>query len=456
MPKKLPYAMSLILGPRVLIETLGCKVNHYESQGLASEFRRQGWQVVKKGPCEAVVINSCAVTAEAARQSLQAARRALKRYPEARVALAGCAVVAEPQKAAEIESLEVLCGNAGKKELVSRLTRQLEGMGAGQLDEIGIFGELEIGLLRADCERGRSRAVVKIQDGCNAFCRYCIIPYLRGRCRSLPPEKVLAECRGLAAAGFREVVLTGIHIGRYGEDVGAGFSLTSLLLQLVDEFPDLRLRLGSLQPHEITPEITALLHDPQSPLCEHLHLSLQSASDRVLGAMGRPYRRSDIEKIFALLDAGSGRLNIGTDLIVGFPAEDERAFRETLALVEKVELGYLHVFPYSPRQGTVAASWPDRVAGAEKKARAAELGALGRQKREVFITKNLGHALKVLLENGVDDSQYGTAWFGHSRNYLPVLVTNLDENDSLRAGSEATVRAYAWDGKRIQATLELV
>lgn len=435
--------------PRVLIETLGCKVNHYESQGLASEFRRQGWQVVKKGPCEAVVINSCAVTAEAGRQSLQSVRRALKRYPEAKIALAGCAVVAEPQKALEVVKLGALFGNAGKKDLVTRLTRQFEGVAVDMPEQVGISGELEIGLLRADSERGRSRPVVKIQDGCNSFCRYCIIPYLRGRCRSLPPEKVLAECRGLVAAGFREVVLTGIHIGRYGEDVAAGFSLTSLLLQMVDEFPDLRLRLGSLQPHEITPEIIELMLDPQSPVCEHLHLSLQSASDRVLGAMGRPYRRLDIEKIFTLLSEGSGRINVGTDLIVGFPAEDNKSFLETMVFVEKAELGYLHVFPYSSRQGTVAASWPDRVSTVVKKDRAAKIGALGRRKREVFARNNLGKNLKVLLETKVEDSHYGLSWFGHSRNYLPVLLATQGESDYLQAGKEVTVQAQAWDGKRL-------
>ncbi|MEA3332737.1 MAG: radical SAM protein, partial [Pseudomonadota bacterium] len=248
--------------------------------------------------------------------------------------------------------------------------------------------------------------------------------------------------------------LTGIHIGRYGDDAATGFSLTSLLLQLVDCFPDLRLRLGSLQPHEITPEIMALLLDPQSPVCDHLHLSLQSASDRVLGAMGRPYRRSDIEKIFALLTIGSGRINVGTDLIVGFPAENELAFKETMDLLEAVELGYLHVFPYSPRQGTVAASWPDRVSAAEKKVRAAKLGALGRHKREVFSRKNLSRDLNVLLETKVDDCRYGTAWFGHSRNYLPVLVTSQIESDCLRAGSGVTVQAQEWDGRRLLGIFE--
>lgn len=438
--------------PRVKIETLGCKVNHYESQGLASEFRRQGWQVVKKGLCEAVVINSCAVTAEAGRQSLQVARRALKRYPEAQVALAGCAVIAEPQKAAAIERLGAIFGNAGKKDLVSRLTRQLEGEILSQIETVGIYGELAVDLLRADCERGRSRAVVKIQDGCNSFCRYCIIPYLRGRCRSLSPEKVVFECRELVAAGFREVVLTGIHIGRYGEDAGSGFSLTSLLLQLVDEFPDLRLRLGSLQPHEITPEIMALLLDPQAPVCEHLHLSLQSASDRVLGAMGRPYRRPEIENIFALLAAATGRINIGTDLIVGFPAENDKSFLETISLVNAVELGYLHVFPYSPRRGTVSASWPDRISALEKKRRAAVLGALGQQKRDDFARKNLGCDLKVLLEKEVVDNFYGAGWFGHSRNYLPVLVSKPKVDAGFQAGSEVTVQAHTWDNRRLIAS----
>ncbi len=439
---------------RVKIETLGCKVNHYESQGLAAEFRRQGWQVVKKGPCEAVVINSCAVTAEAGRQSLQTARRALKRYPEAQVALAGCAVVAEPQKAVEVEKLGAVFGNAGKKDLVSRLTGQLEGEAVDLAEQIGIYGELAVDLLRADLDRGRSRAVVKIQDGCNSFCRYCIIPYLRGRCRSLLPETVLAECCELVDAGFHEVVLTGIHIGRYGEDLGGGFSLTSLLLQLVAEFPELRLRLGSLQPHEITPEIISLLLDPQASVCEHLHLSLQSASDRVLGAMGRPYRRHDIENIFTLLAAGAGHLNIGTDLIVGFPAEDEKSFQETLDLVKTVELGYLHVFPYSPRRGTVAASWPDRIPASEKKARAAELGALGQSKREAFAEKNLGCNLKVLLEKKVEDKRYGEGWFGHSRNYLPVLVTKQAVDTCLQIGSQVTVQAHTWDGRRLIGSWE--
>ncbi|MCK5916714.1 MAG: tRNA (N(6)-L-threonylcarbamoyladenosine(37)-C(2))-methylthiotransferase MtaB, partial [Deltaproteobacteria bacterium] len=407
-------SISPTLELRVLIETLGCKVNFYESQGLAAGFRQAGWQVVKKAPFDAVVINSCAVTAEAGRQSLQAVRRAVKRYPEALVVLAGCEVAAESEKVLAMKELGAIFGNAGKKDLVARLTLELSGKQAAEAkyQALDFSGELEIDALRADSDRGRSRAVVKVQDGCNSFCRYCIIPYLRGRCRSLEPDKVLAECRGLVAAGFREVVLTGIHLGRYGDDAGKSFSLTSLLLRMVEKFPDLRIRLGSLQPHEITPEIIALLLDPGVPVCEHLHLSLQSASDRVLGAMGRPYRQPEIEAIFAELAAGRGRIAIGTDLIVGFPAETGSAFAETCSVVEKSPLTYLHVFPYSPRQGTVAGSWPDRVSGAEKKSRAKKLADLGREKRDIFARENLGAKLNVLLESKREGDSSGPAWFG--------------------------------------------
>ena len=438
---------------RVLIETLGCKVNHYESQGLAAGFRKAGWDVVKKAPFDAVVINSCAVTAEAGRQSLQSVRRALKRYPEAMVALTGCEVVAEPEKVLEIKELGAIFGNCGKKNLVAELTRQFsvdrpEKTGFSPAD---FSGELEIGLLRADSVRGRSRAVVKVQDGCNSFCRYCIIPYLRGRCRSLEPEKVIAECRELVAAGFREVVLTGIHLGRYGDDAGKSFSLTSLLLRMVENFPDLRIRLGSLQPHEITPEIIELILDPAVPVCEHLHLSLQSASNRVLGAMGRPYRQPEIEEIFALLAPGAGRIALGTDLIVGFPAETEAAFAETYALIEKVELTYLHVFPYSQRQGTVAASWPDRVPAAEKKNRGKQLAGLGRVKHNNFAEANIGRQLKVLLETKKDDKNAGLVWFGHSRNYLPIIIPVSDAMKQFRAGDEIAVIPRKWENDRLLA-----
>lgn len=440
---------------RVLIETLGCKVNHYESQGLAADFRQADWEVVKKPPFDAVVINSCAVTAEAGRQSLQSVRRALRRYPEALVVLTGCEVVAEPEKVLEIIELGAIFGNHGKRNLVAELTRKISGNESPITSSVTVdfSGELEIDLLRADTLRGRSRAVVKVQDGCNSFCRYCIIPYLRGRCRSLEPEKVLAECRVLVAAGFREVVLTGIHLGRYGDDAGKSFSLTSLLLQMVNEFSELRIRLGSLQPHEITPEIIGLLLDPSVPVCEHLHLSLQSASDRVLGAMGRPYRRPDIEDIFTQLAEGAGRIAIGTDLIVGFPAETEFAFAETYALIEKVPLTYLHVFPYSPRQGTVAASWPDRVTATDKKQRSRQLADLGRVKRDKFAQANIGRQLKALIETKKEDKEAGEVWFGHSRNYLPLIIPISESMEQFQAGDEIVVIPRKWENGRLLAEI---
>jgi threonylcarbamoyladenosine tRNA methylthiotransferase MtaB len=202
--------------------------------------------------------------------------------------------------------------------------------------------------------------------------------------------------------------------------------------------------LGSLQPHEITPEIIGLLCDPASPVCEHLHLSLQSGSDRVLGAMGRPYRRAAIEELFSRFSPVAGRINLGADIIVGFPAEDAAAFAATRKLIAASPLGYLHVFPYSPRPGTVAASWPDRVPAALKKERAAELAALGREKRAAFRAANRGRILEVLLETRRSASQLPPSggWFGHSRNYLPVVIFDhqLPNETKLYPGEPIRIR----------------
>ncbi len=434
--------------PRVAIETLGCKLNHYESLGLEAAFRRQGFVPGKLRDAGIVIVNSCAVTAEAVRQSFQTVRRVRRRNPAARVFLAGCAVMAEPDRCLELAGVEACFGNRGKEELVDWVRKPAEAGNPPAL--VRISGELPISALRADSNRGRQRAELKVQDGCNSFCRYCIIPYLRGRCRSLPREMVLRECHELAAAGFRELVLTGIHLGRYGDDLGGGENLTALLRDLVACFPDLRFRLGSLQPHEITPEIIELLLDPASPLCEHLHLSLQAGSDRVLAAMGRPYRRAAIELLFRRLARVSGRVSLGADFIVGFPAEDEAAFHETLELVASSGLAYLHVFPYSPRAGTVAASWPDRVPAALKKSRAARLADLGEEKRALFCAGQLGKRLSVLLEKRLGNEMENGAWFGHSRNYLPVLVP---DDGKIGAGEVVTVEAVSWDGRRILSRL---
>ncbi len=446
---------------RVRIETLGCKLNHYESAGLETALFRDGYfRAAKNSSADVVIVNSCAVTAEAVRQSLQAVRKAVKKDSGARVFLVGCAVQAEPERCRELAGVEACFGNAGKAGLCEWLRREPATGGLGAPVVKALDGELPITALRADVNRSRSRAELKVQDGCNSFCRYCIIPYLRGRCRSLPPGQVINEIEKLAAAGFREIVLTGIHLGRYGDDLGGreGEGFTRLLVRLARRFPDLRFRLGSLQPHEITPDIITLLLDPGSPVCEHLHLSLQSGSDRVLGAMGRPYRRAAIEKLFLRLADGRMRLNLGSDLIVGFPAENENAFQETRSLVESAGLSYLHLFPYSPRRGTVAASWVDRVPAEVKKERLMVLSEIAKKKKKSFINSNLDCILEVLLESRkgpASGAPPGTprGWFGHSRNYLPVLVEDEARGHPGAAAAGQVVRTLAlrWDGRRIVA-----
>ena len=415
---------------------------------MADACEQRGWRVDRRGACDAVIINSCAVTAEAVRQSLQSLRRARQRYPAAQLVLTGCAAKLIHEQAQKIENVSLVCGNAGKSDLVARLARLFTEREA-EANVFALSGELPIAALRAGSGRRRQRAEIKIQDGCNSFCRYCIIPYLRGRARSLPAAKIMDECRALAAAGFREVVLTGIHIGAYGTDLDKSLNLAGLLRKLLDEVPGLRFRLGSLQPHELSAPLLEMICDPAVAICEHLHLSLQSGSNRVLAAMGRPYRRREIIKLLGRIRQSQLPVAVGTDLIVGFPAEKLSAFEETLALVKDFPFAYLHVFPYSPRQLTVSASWPDRISVAEKKQRVAVLTALGEEQRRHFAVANLGLALEVLIEKRYAKDPSRKTFFGHSRNYLPVVVEGLSDKDVI--GKVCTVVANGIDGRNLLA-----
>ncbi len=266
-----------------------------------------------------------------------------------------------------------------------------------------------------------TRAFLKIQDGCNACCSYCIVPHARGRSRSLHPERVVENLKILKEKGFKEVVLTGIHLGAYGQDLNPPFSLKKLIGQLEKEKTPPRIRLSSIEPGDFSPELISTLSQ-SSKICPHLHISIQSGDDEILQKMNRNYDRSFLSDLICQLHLRIPKLSIGTDVIVGFPGETEERFKHTYGLVESLPFSYLHVFPFSKRKGTPAFQFPQGVDEKEIKKRAETMRELGMQKRQAFYHQFLNQELSVLVENR---REKGTGrWKGLSRNYIPILLTH--------------------------------
>ncbi|MFH7326541.1 tRNA (N(6)-L-threonylcarbamoyladenosine(37)-C(2))-methylthiotransferase MtaB [Desulfurivibrio sp. C05AmB] len=403
---------------RVAVTTLGCKVNQYESAAFISDLAESaGVEIVPfSAVAEVYVINTCAVTAKAGAQSRQLIRRAAKN-PGARLVVTGCyAQVAAEEIGRLTDRPLTIVGNCCKERVVEEVVRGPAAAGASYLGEIGACNR--VAPLTVTRFERRTRAVLKIQDGCSQGCSYCIVPLSRGPSRSVEPERVLAQAEIFAAQGFREVVLTGIHLGHYGLDLAPALSLVELLkLLLARGFP-LRYRISSLEPSEIGPELLELLAGQES-LLPHLHIPLQSGDDRILRAMNRPYRSADFAGVIRRCLAALPDAAIGVDVLAGFPGEDETAFRNTYELLADLPISYLHVFPYSRRPGTRAADLPQQVSGRIKDERTARLRRLDRQKRQEFYRRQLGSVRQVLVEGG---AKSGGLLRGFSENYIPVLL----------------------------------
>jgi threonylcarbamoyladenosine tRNA methylthiotransferase MtaB len=375
-----------------VVASLGCKVNQAEAAWLADSLRARGLVRAGRGrPAAVAVLMSCAVTAAAARQSRQAARRLARAHPGALVVAAGCGAQAEP--AAYAAAGAGVAGRAGLSALPELLARGDAPSGRPGPPDAGPWcpGMEAPG-------RRRTRGLLKLQDGCDADCAYCIVPRLRGRPRSLPAGPAAQGLARLGEAGAAEVVLTGVHLGRWGRDLPGAGDLAALLSRLLAAHPLPRLRLSSLEAGEITPELLELMaREPR--LCPHLHAPLQSGSDRVLAAMGRPYTAAEYAaRLEQAWEAVPG-LCLGADVLVGLPGEDREAFRQTRELVERLPLAYLHVFPYSPRPGTRAAEMDGRPPEREARQRAAELRELGAAKRLAFYQAQVGRRLQVVAES---------------------------------------------------------
>jgi len=387
---------------RVALDTIGCKLNQAETELLAEQLAGAGYRLVSPADeADVYILNTCTVTHIADSKSRHRLRLAHGRNPDALLVATGCYAERAPRELAQIDGVGLVLDNNDKPNLL----RLLEESG---------------GITNPVCGQGdstsrhdngfRTRAFIKVQDGCSSFCAYCIVPVVRGRERSLPLEQVVGEVRHRLANGYKEVVLTGVKIGSYNDN---GVNLKGLLEHILDETDVTRLRLSSLQPKEISSELIGLWHDRR--LCRHFHLSLQSGSGAVLSRMNRHYSISDYQEAVSLIRALVPEAAITTDIIVGFPGETEAEFEQGYNICRQIEFARIHVFPYSPRQGTEAARLSHQVGAEVKKQRSQRMLALAREGARNFSRRFLGRVMPVLWEKQSDG-----IWSGHTDNYIRV------------------------------------
>ncbi|MGQ9711930.1 MAG: tRNA (N(6)-L-threonylcarbamoyladenosine(37)-C(2))-methylthiotransferase MtaB [Desulfotomaculales bacterium] len=409
------------LARTVAFYTLGCKVNQYETEAMGELFARRGYRVVPfRDRADVYVINTCTVTGTAAQKSRQAVRRALRTNPEAVVAVAGCYPQIAPQEIASIPGVRVVLGTRGHGTIVD-LVEQAAAGGPAVIAVEDIEKALTFEELPVVAAAGRTRAFLKVQEGCRNFCTFCIVPYARGPLRSRAPEKVLEHARALVAAGHRELVLTGTHLGLYGRDLPDGPDLAGLVARLLEVRGLVRLRLSSIEPLEVTPALLELM--ASSPvLCPHLHIPLQSGDDGTLRRMGRRYTAAQYAAVIENVRRVVPDPGIYADVMVGFPGEDEEAFRRSYSFVASLEPAGLHVFKYSPRAGTPAAGFKDQVAPAVKQSRLEAMLALDRTLRQVFAARFLSRVVEVLVER---TTPQGLAT-GYTPQYVRVAIRDRD------------------------------
>ncbi len=410
---------------KIAVATLGCKVNQFESASFLSSFQEAGCEIVPfSSRADVYVINTCAVTGRAGQQSRQLVRRALKTNPDARLVVTGCYSQMDPQQILGItENSLCIVGNGYKHLLVEAALAENSCDLSLLMGNVGL--RREISPLQARRFSGRTRAFLRIQDGCNNFCSYCIVPYTRGRSRSVPVREVLDQAAVFAGEGYREIVITGINVGKYGADLGEGETIYSLFSRLCRDFPDMRFRLSSIEPTEVNDTLLDLMTSLPN-FMPHLHIPLQSGDDRILSSMNRHYSAGYFTEVVTLIHAALPHAAIGCDILCGFPGEDETAHTTTFGLIEELPVTYLHVFPYSKRSGTVAASMRDQVVKQVKEERVRELRDLDRTKRELFYARFVGTTQQVLVEQR---NRKNKLLQGFSENYLPV---QLDGPASLR------------------------
>jgi len=418
---------------RVAFATLGCKVNQYDTATMETVLREQ-CEIVPFAPgADVYVVNSCTVTDRADAESRQLARRARRLNPAGRVILTGCFAQTSPQRAA-LPEVDYVIGVGRLADILRAVHDQIPAAEGRQF--VANLRQAErVSTLGAEVFGGQTRAFLKVQEGCDLFCTFCIVPFARGRSRSVEPRRVLAELGRLAERGFREVVLTGIHLGGYGKDLTPALSLVDLLEMLAEQSPVPRLRLSSIDPPEVTPRLLTLMA-AQPVFCPHLHVPVQAGADRVLRRMRRLYDSALVRDVAAEVRRILPDAALGTDVIAGFPGESDAEFDQTHGLLASTAFTYFHVFPYSRRSGTTAAKAADPVAPAAIRARADALRRLGARKRREFAARFIGCELDVLVEASPDRAS-GRAT-GYSRNYVRVVLDGAPPPANTEVRARAT------------------
>ena len=419
---------------RVAIYTLGCKVNQYETQAMEQELLRRGHELVPfEGEADGYIVNTCSVTAVSDKKSRQMIRRCKKRNPAAVVAACGCYVQTHPDEAAGLD-IDLIAGTGDRMAFLD-----LFEQAAGEKQPLTLLDDAlrrrDFEVLPAGGMAERTRAMLKVEDGCVNFCTYCIIPYARGPVRSLPKAEAVAQTRRLREEGYRELVITGIEISGWGHDLKNGETLIDLLEAVSDTAGEMRLRLGSLEPRTITEEFCRRAARLPN-LCPHFHLSMQSGCDGTLRRMNRKYDTARFYESVSLLRQYFDRPAVTTDLITGFPGETEEEFAQTLAFIEKCGFAAMHIFPYSVRPGTKAAAMPDQCTAAVKERRAARAAETAERMKQAYLHGCVGQTYPVLFEQ-----EKGGLYVGHAPNYCQVGVRGEDLHNAVR-----NVKIEAVDG----------
>ena len=400
---------------KVAFYTLGCKVNQYESEAMQKLFLAAGYELTQEIEiADVVVVNTCTVTSLSSQKSRQIIRRSARANKNSVLAVVGCYAQNSPQEVSKIDGVDIIIGTADRMKIVELVEKVLKNreekiLQVGDVEKISEFEELPH-------TPQRTRAFLKIEDGCNNFCSYCIIPYVRGRVRSRSLESIRQECFELAGKNYKEIVLTGIHIGAYGKDFKNKITLADAVKVVLDSAKPVRLRLGSVESVEMSEELINLLKT-DSRICNHLHLPLQSGNDEILKSMRRPYNTKNFSDLTARLIKEIPDISIGTDLIVGFPGETEKHFEETINFLQSQPFSKIHVFPFSARKGTLAAEMKNQIDSQTKKNRVAKVLEIAKAKEKIFAEKLIGQTVEIIAEteenNFID---------GLTKNYVRLKI----------------------------------
>ena len=413
---------------KVSFYTLGCKVNQYETNAMAQKFKEAGYEIVDMNDdiSDVCIVNTCTVTNMSDRKSRHSLRRVKEKNPSAIIAAVGCYAQVAKNDLEKMSEIDIVLGNEEKANIVQYVEKFMENHNENKLIEIeDIASKKEFEDMGQITYTEKTRAFIKVQDGCNQFCSYCIIPYARGRVRSRNAESIIKEITQIAQNGIKEVVITGIHVASYGRDFGNENGLIELLEKINEIEGIKRIRLGSLEPKIITEEFMQRLSKLEK-MCHHFHLSLQSGCDETLKRMNRKYTTVEVKEIIERLRRYYDDVMLTTDIIVGFPGETEEEFEVTYQFLKEVKLYKMHVFQYSPRKGTRAAVMPNQIDGNIKEARSKKLIELSNENQKMYNQQLVGKEVEVLFED--KEVEDGITYFrGHTQNYILVKY-KTDEN----------------------------